>query len=111
MVLKPVDTSAEEFYAQTDSCYVRIQLNPDTNAFRFEVRNEILQSVEDLSEIPQNVETLALFVRGMLAVAMNNPAEMYQIGIKARNYDIINADEELNDDEKELLSGEPAGTA
>lgn len=109
-ITKPMDTPPAEFYGKEDSCYVKFQYNAETEMFRVEVRNELLHALGP-QEPPEGIKTLTAFVRGMLEIALNNPHEVYRVGIIAINEDVIRMSDDIPEDQRNLLSGKPAGNA
>ena len=108
---EPRDTPAEEFYGKNDSCYVRIQFCEEQNGYRFEVKNELMSRYNDGDEVPNDIKALTAFIRGMLEVALANPHEMYVLGNRAMNNDVIAQTEGLTDEQRKLLMEEPLGKA
>lgn len=111
--IKETDVSPELFYGDKESCYIRVQYVKDVDGFRFQVRNELINDVENLEDAPKEGMIISAFVRGMLGVAINNSAEIYQIGRRMQEHDKVIAEIETIKDEshRSLMLGEAKGNA
>ena len=110
---RPIVAPPEEFYGQPDSIYIRVQWNPDISggAFSFLVRNELIHNLKDDEELPEEVAKLGAFVRGMLEMAMAFPSKCFEVGCSAQNAEIIAETDGLTEEQKDLLMGQPKGSA
>lgn len=108
--IDPIDTPPEEFYNQDDSIYIRLQYFKDTDFFKFEVKNELLQHY-DPNDVPSKIMSLCAYIRGMVEVAMTNPYSISMIGVKAMNMDEIDEDETLTEEQKSLFKYKTMGNA
>jgi hypothetical protein len=108
---KPVNFAPEEFYGQFDSIYVRVKWDNVVQGFSMSVRNELVQSFAEPQEIPEEIVRLSSFIRGMIELGMAFPSKCYSLGLEAQNADYIRNSEGLTEAQKELLQGEPQGSA
>ncbi len=101
----------EDFYGQADCCYVRLKYNAEIDAFKFEVKNELLEKYEANAVIPKGILSVAAFVRGMLEFALAYPHQMYRVGMTAMNADMMDNMGDMSAEQKALLMGDMEGSA
>jgi hypothetical protein len=99
------DLTAEDFYGDKDSIYLRCTYIRDQGGFKVLIFNQIAN--EDMDE---NVVKMAVLVRGLAEVALESPTEVYAVGYEAVMQDQVHLADHLTDDEKDLLSN-PVGNA
>jgi hypothetical protein len=102
----------KEFYGQGDSVYIKVTYIEDKDAFKFDVKNEIIeQHYGDTDILPPPMVSLSAFIRGMLECALSAPHQMYSIGVRAINADLVSNMSDLTDEQRKLLMGNVEGSA
>lgn len=105
------DSPNTEFYNQSDSIYIRLQYFEDTDMFRFEVKQPIINKYREDEELPRNIMSLLSLVRGMLEITLQRPQVVATIGSKAINNEIAEQEMEGMSEEQRDLLRTPQGTA
>lgn len=100
----PLNKTAEEFYSQKDSVYVRIQYIPEGDGYKFELWNEL--SPENVNDSSAMMLALA---RGFIEAAIHYPGDIYTMGKEAFNRDYVHSNG--SNEEKDLYIAEPASSA
>ena len=110
--VEPREFTPEEFYGNEDSVYIRVKYFKETDAFKFDVKSEIIeQNYKEDEPLPQSIVSLTAFVRGMLEFALHYPHQMYRVGNQAMQADMIANMGDLTDEQKKLLMGNTEGSA
>ncbi len=99
------ELTSEEFHSDKHSIYLRATYIPDQGGFKVFIFNEV--PLEDMDE---NVVKMAILVRGLAELALEESAEVFEIGYSASMRDQVQFDTNLTDEEKLLLSN-PIGNA
>lgn len=110
--VKPLDTSKEEFYDQSDSAYVRVKYIKEEDGFKFEIRNELYHNTTSYDDLTEGAKALGTLVRGMTEMAIQYPSDVYRIGLQAQNKDFLDiTGESMPKEHANLLKGDPKGSA
>lgn len=115
IVADPEEITAEAFYAQGDSAYIRIQWLEDKQGFRFSVRNQIVYDISERegpeAEVPHGAVALGTLIRGLCELGITQTDAVYMLGKEAQKRDYFHMlTEDLSNEEKVLLS-KPKGNA
>lgn len=102
------ELSAESFYHDKNSIYIRVTYMPDHGGYRVTMYNEIV--VGDNEEHTENIVKLFILSRGLAEIALDDPQLAFEYGYNVQADDAISLAEGLTDDEKDLLKN-PVGNA
>jgi hypothetical protein len=108
------DISPDEFFNQSDSCYLRVKYIAEADGYNFQILNLAYRMHPEDVDIPQGIVLMGTLVRGLAAVAVTYPGTVYSIGHKEQQNDAMldlvegNLSEEA---QKNMLLSEPQGSA
>ena len=104
--LQSLEITAEEFYHDTNSIYVRLTYVPDQRGYKIAVFNEI-----DMSKVNDDMIFMASICRGLAEAALQYPRDMADLGKEAMMADANELKSSLSPEDRELLESEPEGNA
>lgn len=110
VVASPLETKTEDFYNQADSVYLRIKYVPEVRGYKFEVWNQLFQSLQNIEDLNDDHRMMMTLARGLAEIIMINPQQVYDVGQIAQNRDFIHHNDGLTDEQKKLFSN-PQGVA
>ena len=106
------DTSPEEFYNQSNSCYIRVTFDPSVNGFRFAVRNEFVNYLKEGEELTQGHSVLLTLTRGLVEMGIEHTADVYELGLHAQQQDYMQLNtEDMPEEHRQLMLAIPEGNA
>lgn len=104
--LAHLDITAEEFYNNTDSIYIRLTHLPSEHGFKVAMFNQI-----DVKAVNDELIFMATLARGLCEAVLTYPSDMFELGKAAQDKDIEEIKEHMTPEQRELMDIETKGNA